>query len=163
MDVEVRRRDLPGLGRQFEIECDDGTRLAVVVMNDGARHLYTFAPGAEAASGVIKLEEAHARTLGAVLAGVYYEPIGDNEEAPAVLGAVAIDWLTIHAENHPATVGELVDPDHPTASLVALMRGSRTIMKPGPDEKLQVGDQVLVTGHRADIEEVRGKVISRQA
>ena len=58
MDVEVRRRDLPGLGRQFEIECDDGSRLAVVVLNNGARHLYTFDPGAESASGVIKLEEA---------------------------------------------------------------------------------------------------------
>lgn len=158
MDVEVRRRDLPGLGRQFEIECDDGSRLAVVVLNNGARHLYTFDPGAESASGVIKLEEAYARTLGAVLAGVYYEPIGDNEEAPAVLGEVAIDWLTIRAPSHPATVGELVAPDHPTASLVAVTRGKKTVMKPAPEEKLEVGDQVLVTGHRSDIDAIRAKV-----
>ena len=159
MDVEVRRRDLPGLGRQFEIDCDDGSRLAVVVLNNGARHLYTFDPGAESASGVIKLEEAYARALGAVLAGVYYEPLGDNDEAPAVLGAVAIDWLTIRASEHPETVGELVSPDHPTASLVALMRGAETIMKPSPDQRLRLGDQVLATGSREDIDAIRARIV----
>lgn len=159
MDVEVRRRDLPGLGRQFEIGYDRGGRIAVVVQNNGARHLYTFEPAAEAASSALQLDEDQARVLGAILAGVYFQPAGGDHDAPAVFGAVAIDWLTVDVDEFAMSVDELVHVDHPSATLVAIVRGEKTIMKPGPDELLRTHDQLLITGHRADITDVRAKLM----
>ncbi|MGH3757737.1 cation:proton antiporter regulatory subunit [Actinophytocola sp.] len=157
MDVEVRRRDLPGLGKQFEIGCASGGRVAVVVQNNGARHLYTFEPDADAASSALQLDEAQARVLGAILAGVYFRPAEHDE--PAVFGAVAIDWLTVEADAPALAVADLVLVDHPSATLVAIMRGEETLVKPGPDELLRAGDQILIAGHRADIFEVRAKIV----
>ncbi|MCT2582156.1 TrkA C-terminal domain-containing protein [Actinophytocola gossypii] len=161
MDVEVRRRDLPGLGKQFEIGCDKGGRVAVVVQNNGARHLYTFEPAEDAASTALTLDEDQARTLGAILAGVFFQPVGADHDAPAVFGAVAIDWLTVDV---PATVvGDVVPVDHPSATLVAIVRDEHTVMKPGPREPLHAGDQLLVTGHRSDIATVRAQLTGTAA
>jgi K+:H+ antiporter subunit KhtT len=159
MDVPVRRRDLPGLGKQFEIGCTNGGRVAVVVQNNGARHLYTFEEDAEAASTAIQMSEIQARTLGAVLAGVYFEPAGGNHDAPAVFGAVAIDWLTVEAEARPMLVSDLGLAGHPSATLVAIVRGEHTVMKPDGQESMHAGDQLMVIGHRADIAEVRAKLL----
>lgn len=159
MDVEVRRRDLPGLGRQFEIGCDTGSRIAVVVQNNGARHLYTFEPDADGASSSLQLDEDQARTLGAILAGVYFQPVGGDHDAPAVFGTVAIDWLTVNVDEFAMSVEELVHVDHPSATLIAIVRGEHTIMKPRPEEPLCSGDQLLITGHRADIADVRAKLL----
>jgi K+/H+ antiporter YhaU regulatory subunit KhtT len=158
VDVEVRRRDLPGLGKQFEIGCDQGGRIAVVVQNSGARHLYTFEPAEDAASSALQLDEDQARTLGAILAGIYFQPVDGDPDAPAVFGSVAIDWLTVEVDDFAVSVEELVHVDHPSATLVAIVRGERTIMKPGPGEPLRTGDQLLITGYRADIADVRAKL-----
>ncbi len=161
MDVEVRTRTLPGIGRHFEIGCASGSRIAVVVQNNGARHLYTFEPDADAASGALQLTEDQARALGAIMAGVYFQPAEGDHDAPAVFGAVAIDWLTVEAVALDLSVGDLVPVDHPSATLVAIVRGETTIMKPGPDELVRTDDQLLVVGHRSDIGEVREKVGAR--
>ncbi len=161
MDVEVRRRDLPGLGKQFEIGCAGGARVAVVVQNNGARHLYTFEPAADAASSMLRLDEDQARTLGAILAGVYFQPAGADHDAPAVFGTVAIDWLTVEVDLGALSVDDLVPTDHPSATLVAIVRGESTIMKPGPDELVRTDDQLLVAGNRADIGAVLAKVGAR--
>lgn len=159
MDVPVRRRDLPGLGKLFEIGCTSGGRVAVVVQNNGARHLYTFEEDAESASTAIQLDELQARTLGAVLAGVYFEPAGGNHDAPAVFGAVAIDWLTVEADAPSLSISDLGLDGHPSATLVAIVRGEHTIMKPAGHESTHAGDQLLIVGHRADIAEVRAKLL----
>lgn len=158
MDVEVRRRDLPGLGKQFELGCASGGRVAVVIQNNGARHLYTFEPDEDGASGALQLDEDQARALGAILAGVYFQPTGGDHDAPAVFGAVAIDWLTVEAEILDMSVGDVVPAGHHSATIVAIVRGERTIMKPADHEPLRAGDQLLVAGHRADIADVRAKV-----
>jgi TrkA domain protein len=158
MDVEVRRRDLPGVGRQFEIGCATGGRVAVVVQNNGARHLYTFEEDADAASGALQLSEDQARALGAILAGVYFRPVEADHDAPAVFGTVAIDWLTVEADAPVLAVADLGLVDHPSATLVAIVRGETTIMKPGPAEQVRRDDQLLLAGHRADIVDVRAKI-----
>ncbi|MEU7478365.1 TrkA C-terminal domain-containing protein [Lentzea sp. NPDC042327] len=159
MDVPVRRRDLPGLGKLFEIGCTSGGRVAVVVQNNGTRHLYTFEEDAEAASSAVQLDELQARTLGAVLAGVYFEPAGGNHDAPAVFGAVAIDWLTVEPEARSLSVSELGLDGHASATLVAIVRGEQTVMKPEGHELTRSGDQLLIVGHRADIAEVRARLL----
>ncbi|SDF41194.1 K+/H+ antiporter YhaU, regulatory subunit KhtT [Lentzea fradiae] len=159
MDVPVRRRDLPGLGKQYEIDSAGGSRVAVVVQNNGARHLYTFDEGAETAATAVQLDEQQARTLGAVLAGVYFEPSGGNHDAPAVFGAVAIDWLVVEAGTPPMTVGDLGLADHASGMVVAVVSGDHTVMKPDAGEQVRAGDQLLIVGYRADIAEVRAKLL----
>ncbi|MFD7659029.1 cation:proton antiporter regulatory subunit [Actinosynnema sp. NPDC059797] len=159
MDVPVSRRDLPGLGKLFEVGCTSGGRVVVVVQNNGTRHLYTFEEEAEAADSAVQLDELQARTLGAVLAGVYFEPAGGDHDAPAVFGAVAIDWLTVEAEAQPRSVSDLGLDGHPSATLVAIVRGEQTVMKPAGHEVTRSGDQLLIVGYRTDIAEVRAKLL----
>lgn len=158
MDVQVHTRDLPGIGRQFEIACTSGSRIAVVVQNNGARHLYTFEPDADGASGALQLTEDQARALGAILAGVYFRPAEAGHDDPAIFGSVAIDWLTVATDVLDLTVADVVRPDHPSATFVAIVRGETTMMKPAPDMVVHRDDQLLVAGNRADIEEIRAKI-----
>jgi K+/H+ antiporter YhaU regulatory subunit KhtT len=78
-----------------------------------------------------------------------------------VFGAAAIDWLTVATGALDLSVGDLLPVDHPSATLVAIVRGESTIMKPGPDELVRTDDQLLVAGNRADIGDVRAKVGAR--
>jgi len=72
-----------------------------------ARHLHTFEPDADAASTTLQLDQIQARTLGAILGGVYFEPAGGDHDAPAVFGAVAIDWLTVETDTPAMSVEDL--------------------------------------------------------
>lgn len=72
---------------------------------------------------------------------------------------MAIDWLTVEAEARPRSVSDLGLDGHPSATLVAIVRGEQTVMKPGGHEVTRSGDQLLIVGYRADIAEVRAKLL----
>ncbi|GAB3447418.1 TrkA C-terminal domain-containing protein [Actinophytocola sediminis] len=152
MDIEVSTRDLPGLGTRYEIGCADGSRISVVVRHNGMRDLYTFEPGADTPSSSLQLTDAQARALSAVLAGVHFRPTGD--EAPAAIGGVAIDWVTVVAPDH--ALDDLAAA-HPEAAVMVLVRGEHTTMRPA-GEILRAGDRLLVAGTGAALTALRAQL-----
>jgi CPA2 family monovalent cation:H+ antiporter-2 len=73
---------------------------------------------------------------------------------PALLREADLETVTISG-NSPAAgklIRELMLRTRTGASIVGLDRGGTNIINPGPDEEIQVGDQVLLLGTRAQLD-----------
>lgn len=68
----VEITELFGIGTKYEIGCAAGRRLVIVVRKDGARELYAFEGAGEDPDAVIRLDEAEARRVAAVLGGTFF-------------------------------------------------------------------------------------------
>ena len=70
MPTELHETRLPGIGTKFTIRTGEGSRLTVILHNDGKRELYYFRRGTDdEPRSVITLDDDEARQLGAVLGG----------------------------------------------------------------------------------------------
>ena len=69
----VFRSDLPGIGVRHDVDGSKaGHHASVVTHKDGHVELYVFDHGGKDPSAVLKLSQAQARKLGAVLTGTYF-------------------------------------------------------------------------------------------
>ncbi|PRX96334.1 potassium transporter TrkA [Allonocardiopsis opalescens] len=74
MGQGVHVQELMGIGKRYDIDTGDrSTRVSVVVRRDGTRDLYVFTSDSEEPTAVLELDEEHARKIGAVLAGTFFE------------------------------------------------------------------------------------------
>ena len=148
MNIDVSEDDLPGIGRRFEIPCEDDGALTIVVYNSGRRDLYAFAePGAKPCVVTLRDEQAHA------VAGILEGSWSTAPEARGVqeaMDALAIDWVILDPGS-PATgrtIGELGIRRGTGVTVMSILRQNRVIDRPGADEELRAGDRLVVAGHR---------------
>lgn len=71
---EVEVQELFGIGKRYDVGCSYGQRVVVVIRKDGGRELYSFEHGgSDEPTSVIKLSDAQARKLGAILSGAFLD------------------------------------------------------------------------------------------
>ncbi len=152
MSPQVNEQELPGIGRRFGMECAEGGSAVVVIHHSGRRDLYVVTPGEEEPDCAVALTDAQARTLGSILSGAYFKP-AVVEEMEAVIGALLIDWVTLK-EDSPAvgrSIAELEVRPRTNMTVAAIQRGDESIIAPGPDERFEAGDRLVVVGRREDL------------
>ncbi|WP_256296992.1 cation:proton antiporter regulatory subunit [Haloarchaeobius salinus] len=149
--MTVYETDVPGVGRKFELEVDDGARLVVLMHHDGRRELF-HRPDPDADSQrIADMDGETARQLGAILTGAYFQPIElDRTQVP--LGEAILEWVDI--DEGAAVVGQTLsgcDVRNQTGvSVVAIQRGDETLPNPDPDETIAAGDILVVLGTREE-------------
>lgn len=148
----INEQDLPGIGRRYELVLDKGRRLVVVVHHAGRRDLYIIERGAETPTWSVELTDDQARRLGAVLSGAFFKP-AVVEEIEDIVGEFAVDWVTLGPGEAAVgkSIAELQIRRQTGMSVVAIVRGRRTITAPEPDEVLEPGDRLVVVGRYADM------------
>jgi TrkA domain protein len=160
MDDSIERRllqsnvvehSLPGIGRRYELRCEEGGDVVVVVHHSGRRDLYVLDHGADEPRATLTLSDAQARTIGAVLAGAYYTP-AVVEEVEAVLGSLLIDWFTLRDDSPGAgkTIAELEIRRRTRMTVAAILRDGDPLIAPEPSETLRAGDRLVVLGRQED-------------
>ena len=152
MAKDVTEQDLPGIGRRYELGCEDGARAVVVIHHSGRRELYVFPPKSDEPSADLRLSDRQARNLGAILGGAYFTP-AVVEEMDAVIGDLLIDWVTLD-EGSPAvgrSIAQLEIRKRTGMTVAAIARGGQSVIAPGPEEVLQAGDRLVVVGRREDL------------
>lgn len=158
-DREVREDDLPGIGRRYSVDCDDGAVLTIVVHNNGRRDLYLFPPDAENPVAVA-MDDHHARLAGAVLSGEYSPPSG-VEEIREVVEDLAIESYGVSPGSPGA--GHSIEDLHIRSTtginIMAILRGHNVIHGPRDSEMLQAGDQLIVAGRRSSMPAFRRLVV----
>jgi TrkA domain protein len=162
MNAEVRQDDLPGIGRRFEVRCEDGGVLTVVLYNTGRRDLYAFPPGSDEPC-VVTLRDEQAHAVGAILSGSWFSPPGMRGVREA-LDDVAIDWVTLDPGS-PATgrtIGELGIRSGTGVTVMSILRGHSVIKEPGAEEALRAGDRLIVAGQRDRLPDFRRLVVGTQ-
>jgi TrkA domain protein len=150
--VTVYESDLPGVGKKFEVELNDDSRLVVVIHNTGRREVY-LRPDEEADSErLFELSDRLARQVGTILEGAYFQPIR-TDTIDTVLGDdTLLEWVKLSADSPVVgqTLAESNVRANTGATIVAIQRDGRTISSPDAETDLLADDILIVVGSRDD-------------
>lgn len=154
--MEIRETELPGIGHKFSVRTEAGRRVTVVIHNAGPRELCVFEDEAEEPTCTARLTDEEGRTLGAILGGAYYEPVG-AARIEAVLDQITFHWHEV--EGPPLagrTIGELEIRRRTGASVIARLRADEpAVTNPGPEMEIAAGDTLILIGSRRQVEAFR--------
>lgn len=157
--MQVKEHDLPGVGKKFALTTNEDERMTVIIHNTGHRELYVFRGREEFPSSAVRLQDAEARMLGAILGGAYFQP-AVAESMDMVLGQLSVEWFRVGPGSPLAgrTIEESAIRKRTGASVIAILRGGRPLPNPGPGDVIQAGDTLLVVGDRGQVQRFRAGI-----
>ncbi len=145
--MELFETPLPGVGVRYEFTSAAGDRLGVIVRRDTRRELLLYdEKDPDACRDTVSLTGEEAATLVELLGGTKVtERIGDLRHE---VEGLSIEWITLEPGRGLSgrTIGDGRIRTETGASVVAVIRGDRSIPGPGPDFELLAGDVALVVG-----------------
>jgi TrkA domain protein len=144
-DVEETR--LPGVGVRYDFKTSGGDRIGVIAHASGHRDLLVYdEDDPDACSEVVRLDEDDSATLADLLGASHvHAHLTDIQQS---VEGLTIDWLPVVpdaacAGRTIATTGTRLDGE---VSIVAVVRGKKTIPSPPADFRLQPGDTAVAVG-----------------
>jgi TrkA domain protein len=162
MNTDVREDDLPGIGRRFEMTCENGGVLTIVVYNNGRRDLYAFSePGAQPSVITLRDEQAHAAAD--ILEGSW-SSAPEARRVQEAIDDLAIDWVTLHpgSPGTGRTIGELGIRSATGVTVMSILRQRGVIHHPRPGEELLAGDRLVVAARRDRLDGFRRLVVGTE-
>ncbi len=148
--MPFRETDLPGVGKRYTFELEEGVELTLIIHNTGRREIYIVEEEEEEPSCVISLTEEEAKELGFLLAGTTYQPVAP-EKMEVILKEMVMEWVKVREGSNIAgrTIAESQIRKRTGASIVAIIRGEKMIVNPDPYEAvIEPGDVLVVVGTR---------------
>ena len=151
----IRESDLPGIGRKFQIEAQNGDKLIVVVHDDGRRELYHFDPNdPDELLSMVTLNDTEARQVAGITGGLNYTPKA-LESMNITLEGLVIEWYKIEPGSAMIgqTIGQLQVRQSTGATIMAIIAkdGGKHI-NPGPDQTLTEDVTLVVAGERQQVQ-----------
>ena len=152
----VSETALPGVGVRHEFTTASGERVGVISHRGGRREILVYdRDDPDACRTVLHLSVDDTRTLAELLGATQV-----SEALATVLQEVdglAIDWIRLPpASRHDGrTIADGRLRARTGASIVAVLRGDRTVAGPGPDFQLVSGDLVVAVGRADGLEQMR--------
>jgi len=151
--MRIKETELPGVGKKYVIELEEGGELTLIIHNTGRRELYLIEEEDEEPSCVFSLTEEEARELGLLLAGTTYQTVGTGK-MEMLLKEIVMEWVKV-GENSQfigKTIAELEIRRKTGVSVIAIIRDGAVIPSPDPyKEKILAGDTLIVAGTREQI------------
>jgi TrkA domain protein len=145
--MEVFETPLPGVGVRYEFATEGGDHIGVVVRRDGRRELLVYDPkDLDSCRESVELTVHESTTLVELLGGSKVtERLSDLRHE---VEGLSIEWVTMPASGGLTgrTIGDGQIRTRTGASVVAVIRGDRSIPGPGPEFEFAAGDVVLVIG-----------------
>ena len=158
MPLEIRERELPGVGIRYELDLTHEESVATVIHNTGRRGLY-YRHGKDGDyERVMELSDSQARALGLVLVGAYYQPV------PAQAGSVTpadehTKWYQIHPDSPVIgkTLADLeIDGESEGPVVLAVLRSGERTAHPPATFELKMEDHLVVIGEQSAHERLIG-------
>jgi TrkA domain protein len=159
--TEIIETPLPGVGVRHEFTTAEKERIAVLTHRSGRREIAIYDRGdPDACRTVLHLSPDDTRTLADVLGASSV-----SETVAAVqhnIEGVAIDWVTVPGASRFAdsTIASGQFRTRTGASVIAIVRGAKTIPAPGPDQKIQGNDVIVAVGTPEGLAELRNMLVS---
>jgi len=147
--TDITETTLPGVGLRHDFATKGGGRVGVVSHASGRRDLVIYsADDPDLASATAELTEEEGRTLAELLGGSRI--VERLEELPHDIYGLSIDWLPVPVGSPAAghTIGELRVRQQTGASIVGIVRPAGSVPAPGPDDRVDAGDTIVVVGTR---------------
>ena len=154
--MKVKEADLPGVGKKYVVETEEGAEVILIVHNTGKREICILPEGGEEEEGepacIIPLTEEEAKEIAFLLAGTKYQPT-TTDKFEFLTREIVMDWIKV--ENNSKLVGKSIAESEirkkTGVSLIAIIRGDKVIPSPDPTEKINAGDTIVVVGTREKI------------
>ena len=153
--AEVTEVALPGIGVRHEFDTTEGVRVGVLTHRGGRRELLVYdSDDVDAVRAVVRLNPDETRTLAELLGA---SSVSEKAAAMERIEGLAIDWVRVDAARVEGgkAIAELQMRTRTGVSIIAILRGDVPVPAPGPEEILQAGDTVVVTGTPEGIDKAR--------
>ncbi|NLU73667.1 cation:proton antiporter regulatory subunit [Streptomyces sp. HNM0575] len=156
--MTTQRTKLPGVGTQYDIETRAGRHISVVAHQDGRRFLGFYElDDPDACQATVPLDPDEASSLAGLLA---------PGEAPR-LGTAEMDLdlvteriqVTTQSPYRGRPLGDTRARTRTGAYIVAVLRRTGPHPSPGPEFRLEAGDEVVAVGTREGADEL-ARIIS---
>ncbi|WP_049981470.1 cation:proton antiporter regulatory subunit [Halolamina rubra] len=153
--MTVYESDLPGVGKKFEIELDDGGLLVIVTHNTGKREVFLKADADADSEKLFEASDRLARKIGTILEGAYFQPVQSEQGETVLSDDTYIEWYSVSetADVAGKTLAAADIRGRTGVSVVAIQRGDELISPPTPETVLEVGDTLVIIGDREDCAE----------
>ncbi len=151
--MQFRETDLPGVGKRYTLQLEDGGELTLIIHNTGRRELYIIEEDEEEPTCVISLTEDEAKELGFLLAGTTYSPVAP-EKMEVIMKEMVMEWVKVGEGSKLVnrTIAESQIRKKTGASVVAIIRGQDMLVNPDPQTtSILKGDILVVAGTRSQI------------
>lgn len=154
----ISERNLPGIGRKFQIETLSGDRLIVIIHDDGRRELYHYLRNKfDRAISVLTLTDGEARQIAGIVGGLTYVPKSLPSEE-VVLDDLVLEWFTI--ENGAFCVGKTIREMQARtltgASIVSIIEPNR-VKRTNPEADTLINKEatLILAGDRSNINSLK--------
>jgi TrkA domain protein len=147
--MTVYETDVPGVGKKYEIDTDDETRLVILIHHDGRREVYHRVGENADSEKLFSLTGKQARQIGSILDGTHFQPV-ELDDVTVPLGNAIIEWLDVSPTSNVVgkTLRSLELRNRTGVSIIAIQRKEQTVPNPGPDEVIQANDILVTIGTR---------------
>ena len=163
--VEVVETDLPGVGKRISLEkLAYGGRFVIIVHNDGRREIYYYRREGDEKPIVLSLSDEEARKAGSVLSGAYFTPALVQAIAQTLTPKISVEWnrVPLGSSVSGKTLGTLNLRKRTGVSVIAVVRGEKTVPNPSAGFKLKDDDLLIVLGGAKGMDRLR-KLLSAKS
>ncbi|ELY42110.1 cation:proton antiporter regulatory subunit [Natronorubrum sulfidifaciens] len=155
--MPITETDLPGVGKKFEIDLEDGKTLVIVTHNTGRRDVFLKADDDADSERLFELSDQLARTVGTILEGAYFQPIKTEDKATTLGDGTNIEWFDVPADSplEGRSLAEVLADGRIHVAIVAVQRGEDVIPASEPEKRLDEGDTIIAVGTNEDLEQFK--------
>lgn len=161
--MNIRERDLPGIGRKFEMITRNKDKVVIVIHDDGRREIYHYDDDDyEESISNVTLNDAEARQVAGILGGMVYKP-KELETIELAFDELLIEWYKVEtgARILGQTIGEVDVRSNYNINVIAIMKKNKEkLLNPGPETFLEAGDTVIISGERKDVKKAIKDLLS---
>ncbi|NPB08454.1 MAG: cation:proton antiporter regulatory subunit [Aquificae bacterium] len=151
--MRIKETELPGVGKKYTIELEEGGELTVIIHNTGRREIYLMEEEDDEPVCSFSLTEEEARELGFLLAGTHYQTVG-TEKMQLLMKEIVMEWVKVGENSNfvGKTIAELEIRKKTGVSIIAIIRDGTMIPSPDPQkERIKAGDTLIVVGTREQL------------
>jgi TrkA domain protein len=162
--MDIRERELPGIGCKFEIITKNKDKLVVVIHDDGRREIYHFdSDDHEEVISSVTFNDAEARQIAGILGGMSYKPKA-LETIEMAFDDLLIEWYQVEP-NAPAvnkTIGEIDIRNNFGVTVIAIKKKHEKSNNPGPETVIEAGDMLVISGERNQLKGLIKNLLSNK-
>lgn len=156
----IREAELPGLGKKYQLNLENGEQVSVIIHDDGTREIYYFTEDGDDPLAAITLSDQEARQLGSIIGGAFYQP-RTLERLDTAVSNLRIEWLKVLEKSKIAgkSIGDMGLRKNHGIIIIAVMedkgggRKETIFINPGPGYVFQPGHTVIAAGRNDKIKE----------
>jgi len=150
--MSIRSREMPGIGKKYELDTDFGDRVSVIQLESGGAQLYVSSRNGECGSAELTLSESI--RVSNILAGPVLK--AEDEGVSMIFSSLSDLPIELHTYTlGPKTTGKSISDlkvrSKTGATVVAVSSSGESTLNPCPDFRFSEGDSVLVIGEEEQI------------